>query len=108
MTALAGCGQRNAALAQYQVCRRRLVRELGLEPSPETTALYEQIQADVLKQTKKPPAVWVLGPGEMVGGKIERKLINQFDQFFGVFPSVGAEKLTFYNLSKLDEFNSDF
>jgi hypothetical protein len=24
------------------------------------------------------------------GGKIERKLINQFNQFFGVFPSVGA------------------
>jgi predicted ATPase/DNA-binding SARP family transcriptional activator/tetratricopeptide (TPR) repeat protein len=48
MMALMGNGQRSAALAQYQVCRRRLLRELGLEPSPETTALYKLIQADTL------------------------------------------------------------
>ncbi|UCC64798.1 MAG: tetratricopeptide repeat protein, partial [Anaerolineae bacterium] len=48
MTALALDGQRGAALAQYQLCRKRLGRELGAEPSAETTALYEQIQADAL------------------------------------------------------------
>jgi DNA-binding SARP family transcriptional activator len=54
MTALANSGQHNAAISLYQLCRGRLDKELGLEPSPETTQLYEQIQADVLRQAKKP------------------------------------------------------
>ncbi|MFN8460610.1 MAG: BTAD domain-containing putative transcriptional regulator [Anaerolineales bacterium] len=44
MSALARAGQRSAALAQYQTCRRILAKELGVEPSSETTALYEQIR----------------------------------------------------------------
>ncbi len=44
MSALARAGQRSAALAQYQSCRRILEKELGVEPSAETTALYEQIR----------------------------------------------------------------
>ena len=44
MSALARAGQRSAALAQYQSCRRILKKELGVEPSAETTALYEQIR----------------------------------------------------------------
>ncbi|MEW6241717.1 MAG: BTAD domain-containing putative transcriptional regulator, partial [Chloroflexota bacterium] len=44
MSALARAGQRSAALAQYQSCRRVLQKELGVEPSAETTALYEQIR----------------------------------------------------------------
>ena len=44
MSALARAGQRSAALAQYQTCRRILEKELGVEPSAETTALYEQIR----------------------------------------------------------------
>ena len=39
MRALALSGQRNAALAQYQACRRVLAQELGAEPTPETGAL---------------------------------------------------------------------
>ncbi|MCK5429515.1 MAG: hypothetical protein KAI94_08595, partial [Anaerolineales bacterium] len=65
MTALANSGQRNAALAQYQICRRRLGQELGLEPSPETTTLYEQIQADALKATVEPPPARKPQPGDM-------------------------------------------
>ncbi len=45
MAALAHAGQRSAALAQYQTCRRILDKELGVEPSAETTALYEQIRS---------------------------------------------------------------
>lgn len=41
---LAATGQRAAALAQYVLCRRTLVDELGVEPEPATTALYEQIR----------------------------------------------------------------
>ena len=37
-------GQRSAALAQYETCRRALAEELGIEPTVETTALYDQIR----------------------------------------------------------------
>ena len=45
MTLLALTGQRNAALAQYQTCRRILAYELGLEPMEETDALYHAIRS---------------------------------------------------------------
>lgn len=44
MTLLAHVGQRNAALAQYEQCRRALADELGVAPSAETTALYERLK----------------------------------------------------------------
>lgn len=44
MTLLALTGQRSAALAQYQACRRTLADELGLMPLEETTALYHTIK----------------------------------------------------------------
>jgi DNA-binding SARP family transcriptional activator len=37
-------GQRNAALAQYDQCVAILDDEFGVDPSPETQALYEQIK----------------------------------------------------------------
>jgi DNA-binding SARP family transcriptional activator len=49
MTALAQDGQRNAALSLYQNCAKQLESHLGVAPSPETSALYEQIQADALR-----------------------------------------------------------
>jgi len=45
MLLLARGGQRSAALAQYAACRRVLAAELGVEPLPETTALFERIRA---------------------------------------------------------------
>jgi DNA-binding SARP family transcriptional activator/predicted ATPase/Tfp pilus assembly protein PilF len=45
MGLLARSGQREAALAQYETCRRVLAEELGVEPMVETTALYERILA---------------------------------------------------------------
>ena len=47
MLALARTGQRSAALAQYKRCRRLLQEELDVEPSAETTALYERIKASM-------------------------------------------------------------
>jgi predicted ATPase/DNA-binding SARP family transcriptional activator/tetratricopeptide (TPR) repeat protein len=38
-------GQRSAALAQYDSCRRILADELGIEPEVATTTLYRQIQS---------------------------------------------------------------
>ncbi|MBI1802758.1 MAG: AAA family ATPase [Chloroflexi bacterium] len=43
MQALALNGQRSAALAQYETCRRLLDKELGAEPDDETRALRDQI-----------------------------------------------------------------
>jgi DNA-binding SARP family transcriptional activator len=43
MRTLALSGQRGAALAQYETCRRLLAEELGVEPAEETTRLYEQM-----------------------------------------------------------------
>ena len=44
MTLLARSGQRTAALAQYETCRRILAEELGVEPMPETQALYHRLK----------------------------------------------------------------
>ncbi|MFN8470291.1 MAG: BTAD domain-containing putative transcriptional regulator [Caldilineaceae bacterium] len=43
MRLLAQTGQRSAALAQFEICRKLLLSELGVPPVEETTALYEQI-----------------------------------------------------------------
>ncbi len=44
MLAQARLGHYNAALAQYERCRRLLDEELGVEPVAETTAVYQRIQ----------------------------------------------------------------
>jgi predicted ATPase len=49
MLLLAGVGQRSAALAQYETCRRLLHDELGVEPEEETRDLYEQIRSGQMK-----------------------------------------------------------
>ncbi len=46
MHLLAASGQRSAALAQYETCRRLLADELGIEPSAETAILFEAIRDD--------------------------------------------------------------
>lgn len=43
MVLLALSGQRSAALAQYERCRQLLREELRLEPTAETTALYQRL-----------------------------------------------------------------
>ncbi len=55
MTALALSGERSAALAQYETCRRVLADELGVDPDAETTALYEQIKAGKLRGQRSDP-----------------------------------------------------
>jgi predicted ATPase len=47
MAVLSRSGRRNEALVQYEQCRRILADELGVEPEPATTALYEQIRTAV-------------------------------------------------------------
>ena len=47
MQLLANSGQREAALAQYETCRRLLADELGVTPTPETTSLYQRLREGV-------------------------------------------------------------
>ncbi|WP_460713615.1 AfsR/SARP family transcriptional regulator [Lysobacter terrae] len=50
MTAAASTGDRAGAIAQYRQCERIIGRELGIEPMPETQALYRCL----LGHTPKP------------------------------------------------------
>jgi WD40 repeat protein/DNA-binding SARP family transcriptional activator len=50
MLLLAASGQRSAALAQYETCRRLLAEELGVEPSAEIRETY-----DLLLKGERPP-----------------------------------------------------
>jgi len=43
-------GQNNAALKQYQTFEQTLRKEMGLDPQPETRALYKQIRKGDVKQ----------------------------------------------------------
>lgn len=63
MLALARSGQRSAALAQYEACRRILEKEMGVTPSAETTALYERIRAagDTPRHNLPAPASPLIG-----------------------------------------------
>ncbi len=54
MDLLARTGQRAAALAQYERCRQILAEELGVEPAPETAALYRLIQAEPIPEDALP------------------------------------------------------
>ena len=73
MLLLARTGQRQAALLQYERCRRVLEHELGVEPMPETLALYEQIRAS-LAEPRRP----IVLPGtSFVGREAERSMLQQ-------------------------------
>ncbi len=76
MRALALSDQRSAALAQYAACRRTLAHELGVEPAPETVALFEAIRSGTLPPAaapsyrlqagdEAPAAVFVAREGEL-------------------------------------------
>ena len=55
-------GRRGAALAQFEICRRVLVEELGIEPSPVTQALVAAIQKGELEER---PQVRITDKGPM-------------------------------------------
>ena len=56
MSALARDGQRGAALAQYDACRKVLAREFNTAPSEETTKLYEKIRAGAFESKSPAPS----------------------------------------------------
>lgn len=52
---LAITGQRSAALRQYEACRSLLAAELGVEPTDETTGLYESLRNAGADSCQDPP-----------------------------------------------------
>lgn len=50
-----GSGQRSAAIETYMACRTRLAEDLGLDPSAETRALYDEVLAMEDRPTPEPP-----------------------------------------------------
>ena len=63
MRVLALGGERTAALAQYELCRRNLEQELGTRPSAETDELRERIEALYHTRSSHLPA----GEGHFIG-----------------------------------------
>jgi DNA-binding SARP family transcriptional activator len=55
MMALALGGERSAALAHYEACRRLLAEELGCQPEDETQAMVAQIRDGVLTLSRHSP-----------------------------------------------------
>lgn len=83
MRVLALDGQRSAALAQYETCRRVLDLELGAPPTPETTRLYESIRDGALEKVhpllkREPPA-----PGDPPFKGLQYFDETDADLFFG-------------------------
>jgi DNA-binding SARP family transcriptional activator len=74
MRVLVQQGERSAALAQYELCRRMLAEQLGAEPDGATTGLYEQIRAGELCAAPAGPAAQPalpLQPTAFVGREAE-------------------------------------
>ncbi len=94
MRALAFSGQRSAALAQYERCRRLLAEALKVEPSPETTSLYEYIRTGKLNQ----------GPGKY---REEKPRVTSPPFLAAGGPALGTRPLFVARereLARLDEF----
>lgn len=81
MRLLAQQGQRAAAVAQYDLCRRMLVDELGIEPDTETVQLYQQLKQGATIRTDADHAVDARSP-------IAHNLPEMATPFFGREPEL--------------------
>jgi DNA-binding SARP family transcriptional activator len=74
MGLLARCGRRSEALAHYEDYRRELAADLGAEPAPETTRLYEQVRTGGLAlPTLAPAQVRDRKPTQRLPGFLEQE-----------------------------------
>jgi DNA-binding SARP family transcriptional activator/predicted ATPase len=55
MQAMALSGQNQEALAQYEICRRILADEFGVEPDEATLQLYQQVRQRKIGRVVEPP-----------------------------------------------------
>lgn len=90
MRLLALNGQRGAALAQFETCRRLLGEALSVEPGPETIALYEQIREGKLSGAAKgtpsrhsdspshsPSSIPIRFPSKLIGRTAQLKVLAE-------------------------------
>jgi predicted ATPase/DNA-binding SARP family transcriptional activator len=70
-------GDRSAALAQYESCRRILAAELDVEPEAETVALHEQIHNGEVRGHTATPTI------QNPKSKIQNRLPPQLTPFIG-------------------------
>jgi predicted ATPase/DNA-binding SARP family transcriptional activator len=92
MRLLAASGQRPAALAQYEICKRSLKSELGVEPSAETVRLYESIRDSheaEPAQSKAHPHNLPIQLTSFIGRRKEIAKIVQFFQRFRLVTLTG-------------------
>ncbi len=77
MLLLVHCGERSTALKQYQVCRKILADELGIEPTESIRRLYEQIRTGEMPAMPQspPPAGFPMQFTSFVGREEELKQI---------------------------------
>ncbi len=81
MLLLARLGERSAALAQFETCQQILAEEFGVEPLPETFALYDQIRAGkIVGRRDKAPTKPVTHPPTAV---INERNFPQRTDLFG-------------------------
>ena len=66
-------GQFSASLSQYELCKKILDKELGVQPSLETTALYERIRAARQSARHNIPA----SSSEFIGREKELEKLRQ-------------------------------
>ncbi len=82
MEVYAATGRRNAALEKFSECANLMQRELGIEPSGETQALYEKIKRNPdtrpLAQTREPPAARIPTGESPVKTNLQAPLTNFF------------------------------
>ncbi|HXV60072.1 MAG TPA: bacterial transcriptional activator domain-containing protein, partial [Vicinamibacteria bacterium] len=77
MRLLARSGQRTAALAHYQSCRQELAQGLGIEPSEETSQLYQRIrQAESASPPHLPVETTPLVDREAELAELSRRLMD--------------------------------
>ncbi len=79
MAAMALSGQRTTALAQYELCRRTLRADLGVDPEPATIALRRRIEAAEELTENDLRLVLGLGTAAPVPGEPPFKGLDFFD-----------------------------
>lgn len=72
----AAAGDRPAALAAYERCRRLLADELGVAPSPETESLYLELLGGTAAARPLPPALRLPVRFDLVGRAGERAALT--------------------------------
>lgn len=86
---LALSGEREAALAQYETCRQMLHTEFGVQPTPETTDLYQRICAgEIMGERTLSPVV--AAPVKLVPQQPKHNLPIQATSFVGREPDIAA------------------